>query len=213
MPRDSNEAITAIDATIVRVKDGDEVLELDYTGAMSAHMGSLWWGTAVGYRAMQVAAQALSADGLWSRENLYVVGAHPGRGVWDAINYVTGVMDSGRYHIATESDCGMKCNSTMKFEFWVSDGQRTAAVKLREDFVPLDFYLLSDRLGTPQQTEEDTMMFEISKVTLSTHIWAHPLERNFSVELRDEGLAPGDLPEELRRSDYWDDLITKQATA
>lgn len=139
--------------------------------------------------------------------------AHPGPGVWDAINYVTGMVDRGHHHIASENDRGMKCNSTMKFEWWVSDGEKTAVVKLREDFAPLEFYLLSDRLGTPEQTEADTMMFEISKVTPSIHIWAHPLERNFSVALRDQGLAPGDLTEELRRADYWDDPITKQATA
>ncbi len=65
------------DATIVRIRDKGAVKELAYDGAMTAHTGTLWWGTAVGYRAMQAAAQALSSDGLWSRDGLYVVGAHP----------------------------------------------------------------------------------------------------------------------------------------
>ena len=79
MQSKNTEAVTPVDATVVRIKDRGEVKELDYNGAMTEHMGSLWWGTAVGYRAMQAAAEALSKDGLWSRDDLYVVGAHPGR--------------------------------------------------------------------------------------------------------------------------------------
>jgi hypothetical protein len=210
MASNSSDNTKPVDATVVRIKDHGEIKELDYNGAMTEHMGSLWWGTAVGYRAMQAAAQALSKDGLWSRDNLCVVSAHPGPGVRDAIDYVTGTAKRDRYKVVEEADCGMKCNSSMKFEWWVSDGSKTAFVKLREDFVPRAFYELSDRLGTDDETEEDTRMFEISKVTLSTRIWAAPLERNFSVEVTDQPLAPGELPAEVQRADYWDDLITKQ---
>ena len=206
----SKDAIDPVDATIVRIKDKGEVKELDYNGAMTAHMNSLWWGTAVGYRAMQAAARALSKDGLWSRDDLYVVGAHPGPGVRDAINYVTDVVGRDRYKVMLDDKCGMKCNSTMKFEWWVSDGRQTAVVRLRDDFVPRAFYELSDRLGTDAQTEEDSIMFEISKVNLSTRIWASPLERSFNVEMIDKPLAPGELPSEMQREDYWDDLKVRQ---
>jgi hypothetical protein len=205
----SNDAITPVDATVVRIKDRGEIKEVDYNGAMSAHLGSLWWGTAVGYRAMQAAAEALSKDGLWSRDDLYVVGAHPGPGVRDAIDYVTHVAQRDRYKVVSDADCGMKCNSSMKFEWWVSDGQKTVHVSLREDFVPREFYELSDRLGTPAQTNDDMRLFEISKVTLSTRIWAAPLSRNFTVEELDHTLAPGELPAEVLRPDYWSDLKAK----
>jgi hypothetical protein len=130
--------------------------------------------------------------------------------VRDAIDYVTGVVGRDRYHVVLESDCGMKCNSSMKFEWWVSDGRSTAFVKLREDFVPLAFYELSDRLGTAAETKQDKRLFEIFKVTLSTRIWAAPLGRNFSVEVIDRPLAPGELPAEVLRDDYWSDLKTRQ---
>ncbi len=210
MANDNNDRIEPVDATVVRIKDKGVVQELDYDGAMTAHTNTLWWGTAVGYRAMQAAAQALSKDGLWSRDDLYVVGSHPGPGVRDAIDYVTKTVGRDRYKVVLEDDCGMKCNSSMKFEWWVSDGRRTAAVKLREDFVPRAFYELSDRLGTDAESDEDRRQFEISKVNLSTRIWATPLERNFRVELIERPLAPGELPAEVLRVDYWDDLKTKQ---
>ncbi|HWA89897.1 MAG TPA: FmdE family protein [Rhizomicrobium sp.] len=199
-----------MDATIVRIKDNGEVKELTYDGAMTHHTNTLWWGTAVGYRAMQAAAQALSKDGLWSRDDLYVVGAHPGPGVRDAIDYVTGVVGKDRYKVMLDDNCGMKCNSAMKFEWWVSDGRRTVSVRLRPDFVPRAFYELSDRLGTDEESEEDMRQFEISKVNLSTRIWSQPLERNFVVETIDRALAPGELPKDMQRADYWDDLATRK---
>jgi hypothetical protein len=205
-----NQNMDPVDATIVRIKDKGEIKELDYDGAMTHHMNSLWWGTAVGYRAMQAAAKALSTDGLWSRDDLYVVGAHPGPGVRDAIDYVTDTVGRDRYKVMLDDNCGMKCNSTMKFEWWVSDGKRTASVRLRDDFVPRAFYELSDRLGTDAQTDDDSILFEISKVNLSTRIWATPLEKNFIVEVVDTPLAPGELPKEMQREDYWDDLKVRE---
>jgi hypothetical protein len=199
-------AVTPVDATIVRIKDRDEIKEIDYNSAITTHIGALWWGTAVGYRAMQAAAEALSKDGLWSRDDLYIVGAHPGPGVRDAIDYVTRVVGRDRYKVVVDADCGMKCNSSMKFEWWVSDRRRTVCVKLREDFVPRAFYELSDRLGTAAEVKGDKQLFEIFKVTLSARIWAAPLSRNFSVEVIDPPLAPGELPAETLRADYWREL-------
>src|SRR5579859_124444 len=106
MHSDTIDRIVPADATTIRIRDGGAVEELDYTGAISVHVGSLWWGTAVGYRAMQVAAEALSKDGLWSRDDLYVVGAHPGPGVRDAIDYVTRVVGRDRYKVVTDAGCG-----------------------------------------------------------------------------------------------------------
>ena len=210
MQNNEVDAVAPVEATTIRIKDRGAIEELDYNGAITAHVGSLWWGTAVGYRAMQAAAEALSQDGLWSRDDLYVVGAHPGPGVRDAIDYVAHVVGRDRYRLVTDAACGMKCNSSMKFEWWVSDRRRTAFVRLREDFVPRAFYELSDRLGTPAETADDRRLFEIFKVTLSARIWAAPLSRNFTVALSEQPLAVGDLPEAVRRVDYWDDLKSKQ---
>jgi hypothetical protein len=204
------EAVTPVDATIVRIMDRGEVKEIEYHGAITPHIGALWWGTAVGYRAMQAAAEALSKDGLWSRDDLYVVGAHPGPGVRDAIDHVTHVVGRDRYKVVTDADCGMKCNSSMKFEWWVSDSRITAFVRLREDFVPRAFYELSDRLGTKAETKGDKRLFETFKVTLSARIWAAPLSCNFSVQVIDHPLAPGELPAEVLRADYWNDLKSEQ---
>lgn len=186
--------IAPVEGTTVKVREGGEVLSLAYDGALTVHKSSLWWGTAVGFRAMQVAAKALSRDDLWARDKLYIVSGHPGPGVRDAIDYVTCCPERGRYTVMQRPGCGMACNSEMRFEWWVSDGEVTAEIKLRPDFVSDEFYELSDRLFAGP-TKEDLKLFDIFKVNLSTRIWNGSLEENFSVSLLDTPLAPGELPE------------------
>ena len=200
----SSNGIKAAEGVTIRIKDNGEVLELDYDGAICQHPGSLWWGTAVGFRAMQVAAQALSKDELWSRDNLYIVTGHPGPGVKDTIDYVTSAASRDRYKTIVAEGCEMKCNSKMKYEWWVSDGVKTVNINLRPDFVPREFYELSDRLETNETTKEDIKAFRIFKVNLSTRIWNAPLEENFRVEVVDQPLQPGELPEAAKAQDYFD---------
>jgi hypothetical protein len=201
-------AVKAAEGVTIRIKDQGEVLELDYDGAVCQHPGSLWWGTAVGFRAMQVAAQALSQDDLWDREKLYIVSGHPGPGVKDTINYITGAASRDRYNVVVAEGCGMQCNSKMKYEWWVSDGEKTANINLREDFVPREFYDLTDRLEVNETvkeiTKEDIKAFRIFKVNLSTRIWNFPLEESFRVEVTDQPLQPGELPEAAQAKDYFD---------
>jgi hypothetical protein len=200
----SNPTVKAVEGVTVRIKDNGEILELDYDGAICQHPGSLWWGTAVGFRAMQAAAAALSKDDLWERDQLYIVSGHPGPGVRDTIDYVTGVVGRDRYRVVVAEGCGMQCNSKMKYEWWVSDGERTANINLRPDFVPQEFYELTDRLETSETTKEDIRAFRIFKVNLSTRIWNAPLEESFRVEVVDEPLQPGDIPEAAQSKDYFD---------
>jgi hypothetical protein len=208
----SNNGIKAVEGTITRILDAGEVVELAYDGAMGRHMGSLWWGTASGYRAMQAAAQALSKDGLWSRDNLYVVTAHPGGGVADAVDYVTKARSRDRYNCVRRPGCGkMGCDSTMRYEWWVSDGKQTAVVKLRSDYVPWAFYELAERLETPNELETDMKSFEIFKVNLSARLWNDRLEDSFGVvELLDRPLEVGATPDEVNMANYWDTSLLQQ---
>jgi hypothetical protein len=200
--------VKAAEGVTIRIKDQGEVLELDYDGAVCQHPGSLWWGTAVGFRAMQVAAQALSQDDLWDREKLYIVSGHPGPGVKDTIDYITGAASRDRYNVVVAEGCGMQCNSKMKYEWWVSDGEKTANINLRPDFVPREFYELTDRLEVNETvkeiTKEDIKAFRIFKVNLSTRIWNFPLEESFRVEVVDQPLQPGELPEAAKAKDYFE---------
>jgi len=178
---------------LIRIVDNGRVQTLDYQDATAKHQRSLWWGTAVGYRAMQVAATALSKEQLWSRDNLTAVSGHPGPGVLDSVNYVTHCADTGRLTVMQNPNCVDRCNSEMKFEWWVSNAEQTAHVMLREDFVPEDFYQLIDRGVYDENIEGDDKLFELYKVNLSSRIWVAALDENFSVEFMPP-LAKGEIP-------------------
>ena len=195
MTKSEDASTVPVEGISVRIRDNGNVLTLEYDGALTVHKSSLWWGTAVGFRAMQAAAQELSKDALWERENLYIVSGHPGPGVRDAIDYVTRCAERGQYVVMQAPGCDMMCNSDMRFDWWVSDGDRTAEVKLRPDFVSDEFYELSDRLFD-KPTKEDLKLFDIFKVNLSTRIWNDALEDNFQVRTLDTPLRPGEFPEQ-----------------
>ncbi len=178
---------------LIRIVDQDKVLTLDYQEATAQHQRSLWWGTAVGYRAMQMAALALSKEQLWHRDHLVVVSAHPGPGVLDSLNYVTQCADKETLTVMENDNCVSRCNSQMKFEWWVSDGRQTAHVMLNEDFVPDEFYQLIDRRVYSETKADDDKLFELYKVNLSSRIWVAPLEENFTVEMQ-APLKKGELP-------------------
>ena len=99
---------------------------------------------------------------LWSRDNLYVVTGHPGPGVKDTIDYVTGAASRDRYKTIVAEGCEMKCNSKMKYEWWVSDGEKTANINLRPDFVPRAFY------SSPIASKQTRLPRTISKRSVSS---------------------------------------------
>ena len=175
------------------IADQDQLLRLEYDASMTRHKSSPWWGTAVGFRAMQRAALALSDEYLWSRDELVVVSGHPGPGVLDALNFVTACVDRARLIMPQNPNCETRCNAAMKFEWWVSDSERTVHIQLRRDFVPDEFYTLIDRVLDGRSTAEDQWRFESFKVNLAARIWIEPLDQSFSVAYL-APLGPGAMP-------------------
>ena len=169
----------ADNGTTIRIAENGAELTLNYDGARGMHKGDSWWGVAVGFRAMQVAAQQLSQTTLWDRDELDVVSGHPGPGVIDAIDYVTGAVERKRFRL-TDPQAGKRgCSRDMKYEWWVSDETMTVAINLRPDFVPKPFYELLDRLGSDEERADDRKQFDVFKSDLETLIWQEPLASSF----------------------------------
>lgn len=177
----------------VQIAEGGRLLKLDYAGLEAWHRDGAWWGCSVGFRVMQVAGAVLTHQRPWDRECLYVVSGHPGPGVRDAIEYVTGCMRRGRFRlldaVAGQSGCGPE----MVYAWWVSDGRRTVAVRLHEDFVPPGFRELLARAGTAQERAEDPRRLAEGKDALRERIWKEPLSRSFLTSLGPP-LEPDALP-------------------
>lgn len=172
-----------IEDSRVRIADRGRVLTLEYAGARAAHAGDSWFGVAVGFRMLQAAGEALSRRAMWDRARLAVASGHPGAGVRDAIDYVTGCVSRGRYRVTTaRSGCGQG----MRFAWEVSDGACTATVTLVDGFVPAELATLAARIGTPHETATDGERFDALKRALEQRLWMQPLPRLFSIATRTE---------------------------
>lgn len=172
----------ALQRSKIQIADKGEVLTLDYAGARASHLGDASWGVAVGFRAMQAAAEKLSETNLWERDRLTVVSGHPGPGVRDAINYVTRCVERHRFSLFEELAGRTMCSRDMKYEWWLGDGQTAVAVRLRPDFVPERFYDLLDRLGSEQEQAKDRSQLDALKAELESRIWQEAIAASFRVE-------------------------------
>lgn len=162
------------------ILDEGQMKRLDYDGLLRFHQGSAKWGATVAFRALQRAGRYLSAGGLWDRRSLTVTSAHPGPGVRDAVEYVTRCVGRGRY-LLTRPDLAGHCGYDMQYAWWIDDGTRIVSVRLREEFVPEDFFVLIDRMETAMEQPGDRDRLEDVKGQLIDRLWTEPLDVLFDV--------------------------------
>ncbi len=178
----------------IKIADQGKVITVHYSDLEDFHSGDSWWGCTVGFRAMQMAAEALSQQSIWDRDNLYIVSAHPGPGVLDAIDFVTCCVTKKRFRLTPEVADAIGCSRDMKFEWWVSNGCSAVKINLRSGFVPNSFYELLDRLNTAKETPQDKEAFNAFKTELSTKLWLLSLQSAFSMMHLSKPLSLGELP-------------------
>ncbi len=179
--------------TGLTIRVNGKPLHIDYHELEAFHRGDSWFGCTVGFRAMQVAATTFAKTSPWSRENLTVVSGHPGSGVKGAIDLVTQCVSAKRFRLLDES-ASKACSRAMKFEWWLSNGDITVHIKLRNDIVPEAFYQLLDRLNTHNEQATDQDRFKQYKQDLSCQLWQQPLDAAFNVALLPTPLSHGEHP-------------------
>jgi hypothetical protein len=179
---------TSEDSTVAITIDG-KLTTFDYDDLKSFHKGDSWFGCTVGFRAMQVAARELSQPTLWSRDGLSIISGHPGPGVKDAIELVTATISSGNFQLHESVDhdgCSSSCNSSMRFEWWVTMNDETVHVKLHNGIVPESFLKLLDRLNaddyhSDNEKQRDRDQFDQMKQALSKLLWNQSLDASFDI--------------------------------
>lgn len=179
----------------ITISDRGTLLTLNYAGLEQFHRGDSWFGCCVGFRALQMAAEVFDSLGGWDRHNLYIVSAHPGPGVRDAIEYATGCVHLKRFRLLNEQSGQQGCSRSMQFIWWLSNGHRTVRVQLRDDFVPEAFYVLLDRLNTDKEQPGDKQAFTHFKIELSNQLWDEALSSAFHFDVGRTPLSLGDIPD------------------
>ncbi len=191
--------MNAIDTTTTHVNSEDtsvairvdgEVKQYHYDDLRSFHQGDSWFGCTVGFRAMQLAARELSHDDslqhIWSRDHLSIVSGHPGPGVKDAIELITGTVSSGRHQLLDTIDRN-GCNSNMRFEWWITHYGATLHIKLKDGVIPEAFFNILDRIVNARERgvepeKECSEVFGQMKQELSTKLWSQSLDTSFNFD-------------------------------
>lgn len=178
----------AEDSTVAISIDG-KLTTFDYDDLKTFHKGDSWFGCTVGFRAMQLAARELSQPAPWSRNNLSIVSGHPGPGVKDAIELITATISSDNFRLhesIDDKDSSSGCNSNMRFEWWLTQSDKTLHIKLRDGIVPDSFLQLLDKINAdayPDDNEKnkDLQQFDLMKQALSTTLWNQSLDASFDI--------------------------------
>jgi hypothetical protein len=177
---------------ILEILEDGQLQRLTYTGLLAFHGGNAVWEASVGYRAMQAAGWALSHEQLWDRKYLFVVSAHPGPGVRDAIEFVTQCVSRKRFQLLDPHRPAV-CNQHMQFRWWVTHHDRTVDVELKKGFAPAQFFELLERVGSDRGTPSDSLNLEKLKADLTERLWDEPLTALFDVTASGKSTVPDRL--------------------
>lgn len=171
-----------MDATLqaIRICAGGKPVEVNWADALAFHDSDSPFGLAVAFRMLQAASKALSQHRLWDRDDLFVVSGHPGAGVRDAVECVTGCVSRGRYRVDGADDA-RDCSPAMRFDWEIGDGRAVVALHLRDDFVPEELFALLERRNTPRQPDGDPARLAALKRELADRVWDEPLASLFEL--------------------------------
>jgi len=165
-------------ATTLDIANGNKRLTFSYQQALDFHLGNAYWGCALAFRMLQRAGGLLSGNGLWDRNRLQVTSGHPGPGVRDTLELVTGCVSGERFTLDCESR-EARCVGRMKYAWIISDGVREVSLKLMDGFVPDAFLQILDRIDHDQATDADRAQLEAYKRQMSDRIWQLSLDEAF----------------------------------
>lgn len=165
-------------ATILEIADGDRRLTFSYRQALDFHKGNAYWGCALAFRMLQRAAGLLSRGGLWDRNRLQVTSGHPGPGVRDTLELVTGCVGDGRFTLDCDSQ-EARCVGNMQYAWTLSDGDSEVSIKLVDGLVPDAFLELLDKIDRDPATPEEQAGLEAFKQQMTERIWEMTLEEAF----------------------------------
>lgn len=177
-------------ATDLKIADGDRVLRFDYRQALDFHRGNSYWGCALAFRMLQRAGALLSRERLWDRNRLYLVSGHPGPGVRDTLELITGCVSGGRLRLEG-GPREARCVADMAYRWRLDDGVRILTVQLAEGIVPPGFLQLLGKIDQAPASEADKERLEAYKRSMTESIWQMSLETAFpEPELAEKNADP-----------------------
>jgi hypothetical protein len=169
----------------IHINENGALLTRNFEDALKFHQGNAYWGCALAFRMLQYAEKLLSREKLWERQSLTIESGHPGPGVRDTIEYVTGCVSAGRF-ILTCDATEARCVSDMDYSWQISDGEQSVKLKLAEGIVSSEFLQLLDTINRNEANEPQYERLESLKLAMMEKIWSLDLEQAFpDAQLKD----------------------------
>ncbi len=165
----------------IKIADDGKIHSLHYDNLLKYHQGDSVWGLSVAFRALQFAAALFSEKNIWDRKDLFIVSSHPGPGVRDAIEFITCCISRNKFHLTNKVEDQMQCSSNMEYKWKIHCGDTVKEIALKDDFVPIEFYELIDRLNTIKEKKEDKEKFKNFKNSLVEKIWSEPVTSSYLI--------------------------------
>lgn len=169
--------------TQIEIADHGRLLRLDYSQLLAYHGGGALAGAALGFRAVQRAAAALSQDTSWERSTLSVTSAHRGPGIVDAIEFVTRCVTRDRFQLENDA-AGNPCGSLSAFRFRFSDGRREAEVVLHDGVVPAEFFAAVKRSKAQPDSQQVRAELTAWKARVAAQVMASSPTALYSLRTR-----------------------------
>ncbi len=166
-----------LDIRSLSIADEGRVFVISEDMVRAYHGGTAVFGLTVAFRMLQKAAELFSTDDeVWDRSDLYIVSAHPGPGVRDAIECVTRVVSRGRFEV---TDSHQMCHADMRFEWRVRYGRQTLSIGLKEAYIPNRLLELLRLKVSGEATADDLQALMVLKQDLSHTLWQHDMAELF----------------------------------
>ncbi|MEW8185496.1 MAG: hypothetical protein AB2794_10845 [Candidatus Thiodiazotropha endolucinida] len=164
--------------TDIHIIDNGVLVTRSFEEALKFHLGNAYWGCALAFRMLQYAAQLLSREKTWERQDLTIESGHPGPGVRDTIEYVTGCVSAGRFQLTCATG-ETRCVSDMDYSWRVNDGKQYLTLTLADGIVSSEFLQLLDIINRNEANEHHYERLESLKKAMMEKIWSLDLEQAF----------------------------------
>jgi hypothetical protein len=169
----------------IYIRDGKELLEIDFTEVRKYHGNLALMAVAVGFRALQAAFQELYGDDdAPQRKEISILSGHGGPGFRDAFEFVTRAVTRGAYTVDVnypQSQYDPHRAQGYVYVISSTDG-RSVEVSLKDGFLPLAFYDYLKKGREGMMTEEDVEVFTELKASLSKHALTLPQDELLAVK-------------------------------
>ncbi|MCK9338004.1 MAG: hypothetical protein M0P43_09260 [Arcobacteraceae bacterium] len=169
---------------IIKVKNGDDVVVINYDCLRQYHQDTNYAMLAITFKGLQGALKMFQ-NGILQRKNIKILSAHPGTGVRDAFEFVTRVVTNNAFTL----DCTLPYatynpHKQMGYYFEISNGNNTVNLTLKEGVLMPEFFEFFEKLQNKTATKKEINKFTDLKKSIEKKVLKKSPDKIFEFEVK-----------------------------